>query len=183
MLCCVLLCSTSDRLNCASFAARDRSDFADRPIGLDQRATSSTARRRGHGKAWHGALLRPVVFDLGSTQRQVALGSLSERLQADGSRGFNQLATSSTWRRRSHDEAGHGALLRPVEFDLGSTQRQVLRCSRPEQLLADYSIGFDQLATSSTRRRPGHDDAGHGSLLRPDVFNLGSTQRQVARDS
>ena len=100
----------------------------------DQLATSSTQRRRGHGEAGHGALLRPVVFDLGSTQRKVVLGLAPEQLQSDRPIGFDQRATSSTGRRRGYDEAGHGALLRPAVFDLGHTQRQGARDSKPEQL-------------------------------------------------
>ena len=56
-------------------------------------------------------------------------------------------------RRRGRDGAGHGALLRPVVFDLGSTQRQVVYGPGPEQLQANRGKRFDQLATSSTRRR------------------------------
>ena len=108
--------------------------------------------------------LRPVVFNLGSTQRQVVLGSGPEQLQPNPSIGFNQVATSSTRRRRGHDEAGHGSLLRLVVFDLGSTQRKVARGSGPEQLQADRSIGFVQLAISSARRRRGRDGAGQDAL-------------------
>ena len=123
------------------------------------------------------------MFNFGSTQQKVVLGSGPERLLADRSIGFDQLATSSTRRRRGHDEAGHGALLRPVVFDIGPTQRQVVRGSRPEQLQADRSIGLDQLATSPTRRRRGHNEARHGTFLSPVVFELGSTQRKVVRGS
>ena len=126
---------------------------ADRSIGPGQLATSSTRRRRRHDEAGHGAFLRPVVFDLGSTQRKVVLGSGPKQFQADRFKGFDQLATSSTRRRRSHNEAGHGAFLRPVVFNLLSTQRLVVRGSGPEQLQGDRGKGFDQLATSSTRRR------------------------------
>ena len=54
----------------------------------------------------------------------------------------------------------------------------------PEQLRAGRPIGFDQLATPSTRRRRGHDEAGHGALLRLVVFDLGSTHGKLfaARD-
>ena len=92
---------------------------------------------------------------------------------------LNRLATSSTRRRRGHDETGHSAFIRPVEFDLGLTQRQVTLGSGPEQIQAGRSIGFGQLATSSIRRRLGHCGAGHGAFFRPVVFDLGSTQRQV----
>ena len=152
---------------------------ADRSKGFDHLASSSTRRRRGHNEAGDGTLLRPDVFDLGSTQRKVVLGSGPEQLQADRSIGLDQPATSSTGRRLGHDEAGQGARFRPVVFDLGSTQRQVVRDSGPEQFQADLSIGFDQLATSSTRRRRSHDEAVHGALLRPIVLDLGSTQRKV----
>ena len=121
------------------------------------------------------------MFEFGSTQQKVVLGSGPEQFQADRSIGFDQLATSSTRRRRGHDAAGHGALLRSVVFDIGSTQRQVVRGSGPEQLQADRSIGLDQLATSPTRRRRRYDEAGHGTFLRPDEFDLGSTHRQVFR--
>ena len=156
---------------------------ADRSIGPDQQATSSTGRRRGYDGAGHRALLRPVVFAMGSTQWQVTPGLGPEQLQADRSIGFDQLASSSTRRRRGHGEAGHDALLRPVMFDLESTQRQVFRGSGPEQQQADRSIGLDQLAASSTRCRRGHGEAGHGALLRPVVFDFGSTQRPVVRGS
>ena len=148
-------------------------------MGFDQLATPSTRSRRGHDEAGQGALLHPVVFDLGSTQRPVVLGSGPEHPQADRLIGFDKLATSSTMRRRGHDGAGHGALLRLVVFDLGYTQRQVVRGSGPKQLQAGRSIGLDQLATLSSGRRRGHSGAGHGALLRPVMFDLGSTQRQV----
>ena len=125
---------------------------ADRSIGLYQLANSSTRRRRIPDEAGHDSLLRPVVFDLGATQRQVDRGSGPEQQQAGRSIGLEQLATSSTRRRRGHNEAGHGFLLRLVAFDLGATQRQVDCCSGPEQQQAGRLIGFDQLTTLSTRR-------------------------------
>ena len=66
---------------------------------------------------------------------------------------LEQLATSLALRRRGHDEAGRGALFRLVEFDLGSTQRQVVRGSGPRQLQADCETGFGQLTSSLTRRQ------------------------------
>ena len=106
--------------------------------------------------------LRPVVFNLESTQRQVVLGSGPEQLQPNPSIGFNQVATSSTRRRRGHDEAGYGSLLRLVVFDLGPTQGQVARGLGPEQL---------------------KDEAGQGALIRLVVLALGSIQRQVVLGS
>ena len=106
------------------------------------------------------------MFDLRATQRQVARGSGPEQQQAGHSIGLDQLAISSTRRRRGRDGAGHDSLLRPVVFDLEATQWQVARGSGPEQQQAGVSIGLDQLATSSTRRRRGHDEARQGALLR-----------------
>ena len=113
----------------------------------DQLSTSSTRRRRGINEAGHGALLRPVAFDLGWTQWQFARSSGPVQLQAYRSIGLDQLATSSTRRRRGHGEAWHGAFLRPIVFDLGSTQQKVVLGSAPEHLQSGRSIGFDQLAT------------------------------------
>ena len=139
--------------------------------------------RRGPDEAGYGAVLRSDVFDLRSTQRQVARGSGPEQIQADRSIWFDQLAASSTRRRRCPGEAGYGAVLRSVVFDLGSTQRQVARGSGPEQLQADRSIGLGQMATSLTGRRRGPDKAGHSALLHSVGFDLGSTQRQVVHGS
>ena len=132
-------------------------------------------QRRGGGEIQGG------LFDLGSTQRQDSRGSGPEQIQADCSIGFDQLASSSTRRRRGHDEAGHGTLLHPAVFDLGSIQQQVALSSGPGQLQAGPSIGFNQLLTSSKRRLRGHDEAGQGALLRPAAFDFGSTQWQVVR--
>ena len=110
VLCFVPLCSTWDRLNGKLPAARDRNNCK-----LTVQWGSMTWRLR-YG-ARHGALLRSAMFDLGSTQRQVARGSEPEQLQADRSIGLDKMATSSTRRRRDHDGAKHGALLRPIVFD------------------------------------------------------------------
>ena len=123
------------------------------------------------------------MFDLEATQRQVSRGSGPEQQQAGRSIGLDQLATSPTRRLQGHDEAGNDSLLRLVVFDLGATQRKPERCSEPEQQQAGRSIGLDQLTTSSTRHRRGHDEAGHDSLLRLVVFGLGATQRKVDIDS
>ena len=117
------------------------------------------------------------MVDLGSTQRQVGLGSGPEQQQADRLIGLEQLATCSTGHRRGHGAAGHGTRIRPVMFDLGSTQRQVVLGSGQEQLQADRAIGHAQLATS--RQRVGEAMAKRGTVLsgRLGIDSTGSCSR------
>ena len=143
------------------------------PLG-PPRTTSSTRRQQGHEKVGQGALFCPVGFDGESARRKPARGYVPDQPEAGRSKGLDQPMTSP---RRGHDEVEPGALLRPVKVDGRSTLRNPARGCVPEQPEAGPSKGFDHSMTSPRR---GHDEFGHGALLRPVEVNGRSTRRKLA---